>query len=306
MVIIADKVGGHFGVPETEFGVADGKHQVTIYNKKAGLYLPLPINPIDLKWDGELVMNVHDTKAGYHYQFIKYRRTQGRMRLTTGSGRGISFGEKVDSQFGGGRTRNAYHYLMRLGWVWEQWAKKAVTENVGPLRLVDQYAGQVEGLGASRPIVFDIIPRGFPGFGPEAGKQSYEVTLQFEILNDYIDNYDMAQIKVDVMPALGRAKDVVYTAKAGETAGSLAKKFYGDASLSILIKQVGANDKYIDKDGKLTPGATILIPYAPIPREYRGFGSGTGTGNTALETEPNEGDLSKVIADVFGAIQDAF
>jgi phage tail protein X len=292
---MADTVGGRYGVPEIAINASDGNRKVTLSNQKAGLYLEIPVNPESIKWDGELVMNKHDTKAGFHYQFIKYRRTNGRMNFSTGSGRGTTFGKDIDDAFGGGPTQTAYEYLMRFGWVIEQWMKKAVIANVGPLRLTDHFAGLVDSLGKSRPLTLDVVPSSFPGFGPQAGQTSYSIAMSFDILGDYVDQYDMSQVKVDVNPALGRAQDAVYVASANDTVDKIAKKYYGDAAMGVLIRQISQNDRYIDKDGNIKAGARLVIPYAPIPREYRTFGQ---VGETRYNTSE---ELGGAVTDLLGS-----
>ena len=86
---------------------------------------------------------------------------------------------------------------------------------------------------------------------------------------DYVDQFDASTVNVDVSPALGRAKDVIYVAKKGDTIKKLAKQFYGNEALSTLISGVDVNDTFINADGSIKKGARILIPYAPIPQEYR-------------------------------------
>ncbi len=195
--------GGTHGVPEVPVGVGVG--QIRLSNKAVGLSLVLPVNPESIKWQGQLVTQTNDTKAGYHYQFIKYRRTSGSISFNTGSGRNRSFGPGIDKQFGG-PTEDAYDYLMRLGWIFETWMKSTVVQNSGPLRLTDHTI-------PTHPIDLDIIVQTFPSFGPEAAKTSYDVQISFDIINDYQDKYDMSSVKRDIMPPLGRAADTAYTTK---------------------------------------------------------------------------------------------
>ena len=76
----------------TENKVGYGTGTVFLTNLRAGVQVTLPVNPSKIKWQGQLVMDTHDTRAGYHYQFKKYRRTSGRLGIETGLGKGYSFG----------------------------------------------------------------------------------------------------------------------------------------------------------------------------------------------------------------------
>ncbi len=44
-----NKVGGSYGVPESSAAISQGMGQVTLYNKKAGIYLAIPVNPSAIK-----------------------------------------------------------------------------------------------------------------------------------------------------------------------------------------------------------------------------------------------------------------
>ncbi len=253
---------------DSDYGVSN----FTLVNKKAGVQLSIPVNPTSVKWDGQMVVQTSDTKAGYHHQFIKYRKTNGRMTLNTGAAKNRKFtmpdGTTVSTGTG---PDSAYWYLHYLGTIFEAWMKKAVQDNVGPLRLTDTYAA-AHGLP---PIVMDILPTTFPGFGPDAGAMSYSVPITFEIVNDYVDKYDMSRMRIDIAPALNQTEDIAYVSKPGDTIPKVAMAFYGNEDMGILINQIGVNDPYINADGTITPGSNLVIPYAPVPKGY-GVSSPTG------------------------------
>lgn len=267
----------------------NGVNDILIKNDVAGISFTLPVNPQSIKWDGEVVVNKQDTKAGYHYQFIKYRRTNGQMMIVTGAARNKTFKLPGDNSK---TVNNAFDYMMTLGSIIEYWMKQSVNRKVGPLQLIDNYNPQF-------PVRMDILFTSFPGFGPEAAKTSYEIPLTFEILNDYVDNFDMSTVDVDVIPALARAKDVAYTTKEGDTVDKLAMKFYGNTDMGILIQQLAQNDPYIQKNGHIKPGVNIIIPYAPLDKEtlYKPNES-TTSGHSKND------QLSSPVAALFSTIND--
>ncbi len=249
----------------------------------------LPVNPERITWQGQMVMQTHDTRAGRHHQFIKYLRTGGVIGINTGWAKGRNL---MNGWFGGGPCVGPTDYAMRLGGIIERWAKKAVTDNIGPIRMSDPKV-------LNHPIVMDIVFVGFPEFGQIAATTSKQLQIRFEVVEDHADKWEVSKVGTDPLPALSRARDVAYTAKAGDTVDSLAKRFYGSKELGVMISQIGANDPYIDNDGRIRPGATILIPYHPMPPEYKNLAAARSN-----ETKADMEKRRKEVADLSGAVVD--
>lgn len=272
-----------------------GGHDILIKNDPSGVNFTIPVNPQSIKWDGELVTQIHDTKAGFHYQFIKYRRTNGMMNLMTGAARNKTF------RLPGGKSKtvnDAYQYMMTFGAIIEYWMRRSVMDNVGPLQLIDNY-------NPDFPITMDIIFLRFPAFGPEALTTNYPIQLQFEIINDYVDKWDMSETDLDVLPPLARAADAVYITKAGDTVKSIAKKIYGTEDMAMLIKQIGANSSYIRSDGSLKPGMTLVIPYAPADKRYLFSGDAKSDKNQGVQEMASSQEFSNPIGSSFDSLIDS-
>ncbi len=270
-----------------------GAHDILIMNKKAGIYFTIPVNPNSIKWDGELVTQVQDVKSGYHYQFIKYRRTAGSLRINTGAAKNIYFANEWFTRVRGkptGNCRDAHDYMMRLGTIVEYWMLGAVQSNVGPMTMTDNF-------NEAQPISFKILFNGYPQFGLEAGRTSFQIQLSFEIVENYEDKYDQSSLSVDVLPPLARAKDILYTVSgANETVETIAKKFYGDTKYAVLLRQIQRNNPYITSDGKIKKGSQIIIPYFPLSREYK----------TPSDTIDSGSGLSGTVGDFLGGAGDWF
>ncbi len=161
--------------------------------------------------------------------------------------------------------RAAYVYLRELGHVVEKWMKSSIEDRCGPLMLIDRNIPEY-------PIRLAIVIPNYPRFGPKASTNRYQFTLNFDVATDYTDNFNMTDLKTDVLPALGRAKATVVKSRQGDTFKKIAERVWGVRG-HYLVNLIRSSNPGIEHNGKIRPGSTVVVPYAPLPTDYVNFTS---------------------------------
>ncbi len=109
--------------------------------------------------------------------------------MISGAAIGMPFANTLVSNITGRKYRDcvdAHDYLQRIGYLIEYYSKEAAARVIGPMHISDNAI-------PNHPIDMDVIPSGFPSFGINAATTSYQINLQFEILDDYVGKYDVSQ-----------------------------------------------------------------------------------------------------------------